>query len=73
MAEQITCDQCGQTDDHPKAHFMDGRTVHHDCMDVREEALARSAGERQAKIVDACKGGLKGTSLREFIQEGSAA
>jgi hypothetical protein len=73
MLEATRCDQCGQLDDHPKAHFLDGRTVHHDCMDVREETLARSASERQAEIVQACKGGLKGDELRDFITQGSAA
>jgi hypothetical protein len=68
---QVMCDQCGNTDNHPMAHFggPGGRSVHHDCMSVSEEQMARAASPAQGAVIDACKNGLKGTALLEFIEK----
>ena len=54
---QTACDQCGQTDDHPKQNIMravigsDGINViavesfHHDCLSVRDEEMLRESAQ----------------------------
>lgn len=62
------CDQCGQVDDHPKAHFNTGETFHHDCLpyDKRAEVL-EAGGELAQAVLEACEGGKKGDELRAHI------
>ena len=64
---QTTCDQCGQTDDHPK--WSDGTVQkHHDCMSAAEKQYVSGTSDRAAEIIQACVGGLRGDELRAFIQ-----
>jgi hypothetical protein len=55
-----TCDQCGQTDDHPKVHGstatvqnIDGvatlvlSTKHYDCLSAAEEAMERESAQEK--------------------------
>jgi hypothetical protein len=76
---QDTCQQCGQTDDHPKAHIAEGGeiiTKHHDCLSAREETMlresaqAKDSGPKASAVIDACKDGAKGEKLRALIQGG---
>lgn len=75
------CEQCGQTDDHPKVHIGDLdsgkiRTTHHDCLSadheqmLRDSAQARDSGPKASAVIDACKGGAKGDELRALIVSG---
>jgi hypothetical protein len=75
------CEQCGQTDDHPKAHigYLNSeqiRTLHHDCLSaddeqmLRDSAQARDSGPKASAIIDACKAGTKGDKLRKLIDSG---
>lgn len=61
------CDQCGQTDDHPKVHSFGGGTHHHDCLsaDAKAELIA-SAPHAQA-IIEAAESGVRGDDLRTHI------
>lgn len=69
--EPTQCDQCGQTDDHPKVHLYGGRTIHNDCTSVEEERLVRSSEDPIAVgALDACKSeGLRGPDLLSKIEE----
>jgi hypothetical protein len=74
------CEQCGQTDDHPKVHLgsLGGAVVskHHDCLSAAEEQALRDSaqeegsGPKASAIIDACKSGTKGAELVELIQSG---
>jgi hypothetical protein len=73
------CDQCGQIDDHPKAHIAkvgEVLTLHHDCLShsdeelLRESAQARGAGPKASAIIDACKSGVRGPKLLALIESG---
>lgn len=77
------CEQCGQTDDHPKVHIGDLdsgkiRTTHHDCLSadheqmLRDSAQARDSGPKASAVIDACKGGAKGDELRKLIADPDA-
>lgn len=74
MRTKTMCDQCGQTDDHPKHHYGE-KTYHHDCTPVpaREETLAgaHSAGDEvTGAVFAACiDEGLRGDDLRTRIEE----
>lgn len=61
------CQQCGDVDDHPKAHWNSGETYHHDCLpyDKRQEVVDGS--EHGQAIIEACEGGKKGDELRAHI------
>lgn len=64
---QTQCDQCGQSDDHPK--WSDGTVQkHHDCMSISERNFVSSTSPRAAEIIAACIDGLRGDELRAFIQ-----
>lgn len=62
----VRCDQCGQSDDHPKVHTFDGKTYHHDCLpfDLRAEVCANP---KAAQIVAAAESGIRGDQLRNHI------
>ena len=64
------CDQCGQTDDHPKVH-IGPVTKHHDCLSHAEEQMigdsATASGVDPREIINACKGGLRGPKLLAHI------
>lgn len=62
-----TCDQCGQTDDHPKIHIGDV-TKHHDCLTYKEEQMVRQSSDQAATIIDACKDGKRGPELLSHIE-----
>ena len=70
MAERAStqCDQCGQTDDHPKIHFADGATKHHDCLSHTEKAMAVESSDVAAKVIAACEGGKRGEKLLAHIE-----
>ena len=61
------CDQCGQSDDHPKVHVYNGGTFHHDCLsaDLRADVIA-SAPHAEA-IIQAAESGVRGDDLRAHI------
>ena len=65
------CDQCGQTDDHPKVHIGE-TTKHHDCLSHSERAMVLGSSEATpgaaAKIIEACEGGTRGDDLVAFIE-----
>lgn len=65
---QTTCDFCGQTDDHPKIHFGDGDTKHHDCLSHSEKAMVAESSDLAAKIIEACEGGKRGPELLAHIE-----
>lgn len=76
---QLTCKQCGQTDDHPKVHVASmgapgGEDIvyHHDCLpyDLRQQVVDSAEGDSGKNIIEACEGGLKGDDLRTFIVTG---
>jgi hypothetical protein len=71
MAHALTaCDQCGQTDDHPKLHYG-VETYHHDCLPHRAHLDAVSdpkVGHIVKSIVDAAKAGVHGDDLRAHIE-----
>ena len=74
MRAQTTCEQCGQTDDHPKAH-IGPVTKHHDCLSHSEkQMLVDSTQEKGAPkasaVIDACVGGLRGDALLKKILSG---
>lgn len=77
MARAISqCDQCGQVDDHPKAHIgsmLTGEVVskHHDCLSVRERALVQSGNPDAERIITACVDGARGDKLLAVIQKGA--
>lgn len=57
------CDQCGQTDDHPKLHYG-AETFHHDCTPARIRA---EVPPRVVEIIEAAEGGTRGDKLRAHI------
>lgn len=73
MAEHTptACDQCGQTDDHPKLHYG-METYHHDCCPVRVHVDVTAhpvVGPVVAATIDAAKRGVHGDALRAHIAE----
>lgn len=65
---QTQCSQCGQTDDHPKIHFGDGDTKHHDCLSFTEKAQVVESSDVAARIIEACEGGERGPDLLAHIE-----
>lgn len=70
------CEQCGQTDDHHKVHFLFGRTVHVDCMSAGERDMYgqpdASYGPDPHAILEAAQSGTHGADLRPLTIEGEA-
>jgi hypothetical protein len=62
-----TCEQCGQTDDHPKVHIGEV-TKHHDCLSVSEYAMVTQSNDTAAKIIEACVSGKRGEKLLAHIE-----
>jgi hypothetical protein len=76
MSDRVAtlCDQCGQTDTHPKAH-VGLTTKHHDCLSHSEEQQLVQSGQEKGQpkasaVIEACKGGTKGDDLLALIQSG---
>jgi hypothetical protein len=67
MGHVMRCDQCGQSDDHPKHHFAGLGSYHHDCVpyDLKEQALASS--DKVGKIMELAESGVHGDKLRTEI------
>jgi hypothetical protein len=63
---ELRCDQCGQTDDHPKVHLGEV-TKHHDCLSADEDAMVRGSSATAGKIIDECKAGKRGPDLLKRI------
>lgn len=63
------CDQCGQTDDHPKVHSFGGGTHHHDCLSYSAKAELIASAPQSAMIIEAAEAGTHGDSLRTLITE----
>jgi recombinational DNA repair protein (RecF pathway) len=61
------CDQCGQVDDHPKVHYSDGGTRHHDCLSVDQKAELAASSDKAAAIIAAAESGTHGDELRAQI------
>jgi hypothetical protein len=73
MARVATqCDQCGQTDDHPKVHIGEV-TKHHDCLSFLEREMVIGANQATdgaaEKIIVACEKGKRGDDLLAFIEK----
>ena len=64
---ETTCQQCGQTDDHPKVHIRE-ITKHNDCLSAAERRVVISSSPVAAAIVEACEGGLRGPDLLAHIE-----
>jgi hypothetical protein len=67
-----TCEQCGQTDNHPKVHITDVTglvTRHHDCLSAAQEEMVRGSSEEAGQIIDAAKGGTRGPKLLAHINK----
>lgn len=61
------CDQCGQTDDHPKVHSFGGGTHHHDCLSADQKAELAGSSDKAAAIIEAAESGVRGDDLRAHI------
>jgi hypothetical protein len=61
------CDQCGQTDDHPKVHYSDGATHHHDCLSFDQKAELIASSDKVGAIIAAAESGVHGDDLRAHI------
>jgi recombinational DNA repair protein (RecF pathway) len=61
------CDFCGQTDDHPKVHYSDGRTHHHDCLSADQKAELTDSSDQALAIIAAAESGIHGDDLRAHI------
>lgn len=73
MARVATqCEQCGQTDDHPKVHIGE-TTKHHDCLSFSEREMILGSAEATPgaarKIIEACEGGKRGDDLLKVIEK----
>ena len=68
-----TCEQCGQTDDHPKQHIMGlpsgDITKHYDCLSVSEAAMVVGSSDKAATFIEAAKSGTHGDDLLGVILE----
>lgn len=62
-----TCDQCGQSDDHPKVISFGGGTHHHDCLPAVQKAEMIAASPQVAAIIEQAEAGVHGDDLRTFI------
>jgi hypothetical protein len=62
-----TCDQCGQTDDHPKVISFGGGNHHHDCLPAVQKAEMISVSPNVALIIAQAESGVTGDALRAFI------
>lgn len=62
------CDNCGQSDDHPKLHYG-GETYHHDCIPARVARDLNMEDPMLSSIVDLAKSGVHGDDLRIEIAE----
>ena len=63
------CDNCGQTDDHPKLHYG-AETYHHDCIPARVlDDCNLELGDGLPEIIEACKAGKRGDALRKAIPD----
>lgn len=77
MSDRVAtrCDQCGQTDDHPKAH-IGTETRHHDCLSADQKALltdsaqAAGSGPKASAVIKACEDGARGAELLALIESG---
>lgn len=61
------CDQCGQTDDHPKVIGYAGTTHHHDCLSSDAKAELSASSPQAAAIIAAAESGIHGDDLRAHI------
>jgi recombinational DNA repair protein (RecF pathway) len=61
------CDWCGQSDDHPKVHYYDGRTHHHDCLSADQKAELIASSDKVGAIITAAESGVHGDDLRAHI------
>jgi len=61
------CDQCGQSDDHPKVHGFGGSTHHHDCLSFDQKAELIASSDKVGAIIEAAESGTHGDDLRAHI------
>lgn len=66
---QTQCDQCGQVDDHPKAHWDTGESYHHDCLPFRRKQELLDSSEHAGSIVAAAESGVHGHELLAHIRD----
>lgn len=62
------CEQCGQTDDHPKIH-IGPRTTHHDCLSATDKEMVIASSDTAAGIIDVCEKGTRGADLLAHIEK----
>lgn len=62
------CDQCGQTDTHPKYHIANGLTKHYDCLSFSERQALIESYPKVEQVVTAAEGGTHGDDLVAHIQ-----
>lgn len=67
MRVATQCEQCGQTDDHPKVHIGEV-TKHNDCLSFGEREQVVGSSELAEKVVVACENGKRGDELLNHIQ-----
>jgi hypothetical protein len=74
---QVTCEQCGQTDDHPKVH-IGAVTKHYDCLSAAEKQQTIEAipsdpdAVPTADIIAKAESGTHGNDLLSFILKSPA-
>jgi hypothetical protein len=61
------CDQCGQTDTHPKVHIGEV-TKHNDCLAFSEKQMVVTSSPVAAQIIEAAEGGTHGDELLARIE-----
>lgn len=62
------CDQCGQTDTHPKYHIANGLTKHYDCLSFSERQALIDSLPAIEQVVTAAESGTHGADLVARIQ-----
>jgi hypothetical protein len=63
------CSQCGQVDDHPKAHWDTGETYHHDCLPFDKKKQLIETAPQSESIIAAAESGIRGDALLSHIEQ----
>jgi hypothetical protein len=67
---ETRCDECKQTDDHPKVHYG-VETYHHDCLPsrARREVIDADPNGIAQKVIQAAEKGTHGPKLLAHIEK----
>jgi hypothetical protein len=72
MAEETRvatqCEQCGAVDTHPKAHWNDGGTYHHDCIPFKLKNQLIETTKHAEAVIKAAESGIRGDALLAHIE-----